>query len=334
MKRAALALLLVFLGSCAPTAERPSDLAAPSETLVWPPPPEQPRIKFLYAFREPKDLGFRVPFFRRLWDFIAGEELREMTRPYAIAVDEDTLAVADPGARVVHLYDMQAQEYRRIADVGEVTLVSPVGVAITPDRIYVADSVLGKVYALDPNGDLAFTIEDMKRPTGLAYDAANRRLYVADTLGHGVSVFDEGGNALFSFGRRGTADGEFNYPTHISIWRDRLYINDTMNFRIQTFDLDGTHRATFGTHGDGSGDLAQPKGVAADGEGHVYVVDALFNRIQIFDPRGAFLLAFGGQGARVGKFWLPTGLFIARDRIYVADSYNRRIQVFEFLGES
>jgi DNA-binding beta-propeller fold protein YncE len=89
---------------------------------------------------------------------------------------------------------------------------------------------------------------------------------------------------------------------------------------------------TFGTHGDGSGDFAQPKGIGVDGDGHIYIADAAFNRVQIFDAEGSFLLAIGREGTGAGEFLLPSGVFVAGDRIYVADSYNRRVQVFEFLG--
>ncbi len=81
--------------------------------------------------------------------------------------------------------------------------------------------------------------------------------------------------------------------------------------------------------------MAAPKGVAVDGEGHVYVVDALFDAVQIFDEDGRFLLGFGQRGVGRGEFWLPNGLFIDLDgRIYVADSYNRRVQVFEYLAST
>jgi len=65
----------------------------------------------------------------------------------------------------------------------------------------------------------------------------------------------------------------------------------------------------------------------------VYVVDALFDVVQVFDRTGALLVAFGDHGARDGQFWLPGGLFISPDDdIYVADGYNRRIQVFHRLA--
>ena len=121
-------------------------------------------------------------------------------------------------------------------------------------------------------------------------------------------------------------------PTHLFVKGDILLVNDTMNFRIQAFDLKGNHLFSIGKHGDGSGQIAQTKGVGIDSEGHIYLVDALSDRVQIFDAEGRFLMAFGKPGNRAGEFWLPAGLFLFEDRVYVADTYNGRIQVFQFMG--
>jgi hypothetical protein len=60
------------------------------------------------------------------------------------------------------------------------------------------------------------------------------------------------------------------------------------------------------------------------------VADALFHVVQIFDRQGRYLDSFGSQGQGAGEFWMPSGLYIDdRDRIYVADSYNARIQIFQ-----
>jgi hypothetical protein len=56
--------------------------------------------------------------------------------------------------------------------------------------------------------------------------------------------------------------------------------------------------------------------------------------VQIFTPDGQILMAFGQEGNGPGQFWLPAGIFIDdRNRIYVADSYNKRIQIFDLLEE-
>jgi hypothetical protein len=55
--------------------------------------------------------------------------------------------------------------------------------------------------------------------------------------------------------------------------------------------------------------------------------------VQVFDQNGALLLMLGTKGTEPGQFWMPSGLFIDRlDQIYVADTYNRRIQIFRYLA--
>lgn len=323
---------LAALVTCSPAGDRLQDQAANYESIVWPPPPEQARIRLVAAFGEPEDIGITRSVFQRLWGLIAGSEPRNMVRPYAIAVDGDRVAVTDPGAGAVHLYDMAQSSYERIEWAGEQLLSSPVGAAFVGDSLYVADSALASIFVFDAGGKLTRTIGGLERPTGLAWDGETGRLYVSDTLSHGVVVLNADGERLFRFGRRGTGNGEFNFPSHLTLSDGRVYVNDTMNFRLQVFDLDGKFLSSFGSHGDGGGDFAQPKGVGVDREGHIYVVDALFNRVQIFNDEGALLLAFGGDGAAPGEFWLPSGIHITDDMIYVADSYNRRVQIFRFLG--
>jgi hypothetical protein len=79
--------------------------------------------------------------------------------------------------------------------------------------------------------------------------------------------------------------------------------------------------------------MFRPKGIGVDSEGHLYVVDGLWGVVQIFDRDGRLLYYFGAHGTGLGEFQLPTGLFIDReDRIFVVDSYNRRVQVFRYFG--
>lgn len=70
-----------------------------------------------------------------------------------------------------------------------------------------------------------------------------------------------------------------------------------------------------------------------DRYGHVYVVDSLLHALQIFDQSGRLLLSIGGLGQDNGEFWLPTGVYVGSDDlIYVADTFNHRVQVFRYIG--
>jgi DNA-binding beta-propeller fold protein YncE len=71
-----------------------------------------------------------------------------------------------------------------------------------------------------------------------------------------------------------------------------------------------------------------------DRHGHIYVVDGMHHAMQVFDRDGQLLLAVGEQGREPGQFWLPSGVYAtAQDLIFVADAFNRRVQVFRYVGE-
>lgn len=320
-----------LLAGCTTTqTDMPADTAG--TVIVWPTPPQPERIRFLQSFGNPQDLGIRPSAFRRFMDAIAGQKDTGMIRPYAVSAYQQKILVGDPGLHAVHLFDTAQRSYLLISSLEDESLSSPVGVALGKNRIFVADSTLGKVFILDGKGKLQNSISSLQRPTGLAFDAQTNRLYVADTLSHKIVVFDDEGQQLFEFGKRGAGDGEFNFPSHIFMSAGRLLVNDNMNFKIQVFDGDGHFLSSFGKHGDGSGSFSQPKGVAADSGGNIYVAGATIDRLQIFSPKGEFLLAIGNKGGQAGQFLMPTGVTIVDDRIYVADSYNRRIQIFQYVG--
>jgi DNA-binding beta-propeller fold protein YncE len=326
-------LSLILLTACSGANPEQAVQEIEGPLLVWPSAPEKARIRFVKQFSSPEDLGLQESFSRRVRDALVGDDDRQMTRPYAVAAHNNKVAVADPGAAMIHLFDTERKSYHPLTDAGDYSFASPIGVALTDERLYIADSELGKVFILNYRHKLLSTIENFPRPTSLAFDLVHQRLYVADTLAHEIQVFDQKGAALFSIGGRGEMDGQFNFPSHLAFADDRLFVNDTMNFRIQIFNSEGRHLQTFGKHGVGSGHLTQPKGVAVDSMGHVYVADALSNQVQIFEQDGTFLLGFGSIGDGPGAFQMPTGLTIWNDLIYVADSFNHRVQVFQFLRE-
>lgn len=341
MNRASVLLLMtvaVFAPACDLGSHRHMPgLEAVSTRLAWPPPPSPPRVRFVQTVARPADLGIRPGFWQRVGEIVLGREEQRLVRPTGVAVARQTIYVADPGAQALWILNSEAGRVRRIRDAGPQPLVSPVAVTVAGgDRIYLADSFLARVFVYDAAGDFkgAITAASLQRPAGLAYDRARARLYVADSAAHRVWIFAGGGQQLGAIGRRGTGDGEFNFPTHVAVGRDgTVYVTDGLGFRIEFFTPDGAYAGQFGRLGDTSGDFARPKGVALDSEDHVYVVETLFDTVQIFDRRGQLLLNFGERGFGPGQFWLPGGLFIDdRDRIYVADAYNQRIQVFQYLA--
>ena len=318
--------------------------AAGGNLPVWPPAPAKARIEFVKAFSRAEDLGIAKGFFARFKDFIFGEVESRIVRPMAVVSGGGVIYVADPGAKGVHRFDTTGGDYALIAGPNSEPLPSPVGLARgAGGAVYVTDSKLAQVFVIRPGAKEAVPLplaENLKQPTGIAFDAASDRLYVADTTAHRVAVFDHNGTLVGQIGQRGVGDGEFNFPSYLWLTpQGRLHVTDSLNFRIQTFDIRGQQGrfiASFGRQGDSTGEAARPKGVATDRYGHVYIVDALFHVFQIFDEMGQLLLPVGELGHERGEFWLPTGIFIDSegdsDMIYIADSYNRRVQVLRYVG--
>jgi DNA-binding beta-propeller fold protein YncE len=308
----------------------------PGLSLQWPYQPNRPKVTYErslegFARQRGGSAALRAIVYGK-----EKEETDAFVLPVAVAKGSDgRLAVADMGRRCVHLFVPARQQYLRLDGGPTEKIVSPVGVAFADDeRLFLSDSA-GRVFVFGEDGTFVRTITaaggaPLERPTGLAWSPKRRRLYVVDTLAHRIYAFSEAGEYEKSFGARGEAAGQFNFPTHI-FWAapGELYVTNSLDFRIDILDEDGNSVGSFGHHGDGSGDLAMPKGVAVDAEGIVYVADALFDNVQLFDRGGRFLLTVGGRGSDFGEFWLPGGLFISADgELYVCDTYNRRIQVF------
>ena len=306
--------------------------ASPRSTLpAWPAPPAPARVRFLRSL-DPIAVRGKPSLLSRAWNaLVGGSHDEKMLQPYGVAVDPaGRVLVADTFGHAIHVLDPRKPKYSAIKVDGG----SLVGVALAGDRFFVTDSASGRLMCLNDRGHVRWTLgrkNGFERPTGLV--VSGDRLYVTDTLGHRVVIVSLAGVMLGSFGRRGSEPGEFNFPTNIARGPDgHLLVTDAMNFRVQTFDADGRYLGAFGKLGDAAGDFDKPKGVAVDRDGHVYVVEGVSDVVQVFDDTGKFLLAFGGSGSGAGQLWLPSGIAIVNDLIYVADSANRRVQVFEYLG--
>ena len=321
-----------LLAGCGPARQR----SGPD--LVWPPPPEEPRIKFVRLIYNEKDVKGQSSVLEML---IGKEERRRaLVKPYGVAADKNgTVYVTDTGLAQLVIFDFEKKRMKMVGSaMGPGRLAKPIGVAVGGSgNVYVSDTRLDVVKVFDRNGDFLFSVGErgeLSKPSGLAINDGLQRLYVVNTGSHNVKVYGLTGKFLFEFGTRGSDEGEFNYPSNIAVDRaGKVYICDSLNFRVQVFTPGGEFVREFGKIGDAPGEFSRPKGVAVDSEGHIYVADAAFSNLQIFDQAGRLLLYFGEMGNPPGNFYLPAGLgFGPDDKLYVADQFNRCIQVFQYLG--
>lgn len=314
-------------------------LRAPEQAIVWPKPPDAPRVRYIGALTSSEDLHPAKSFGEVLDELISGPiPPSPLVKPHAVAVHSggERVAVADTDAACVHVFDLAARHYTRIESSGSSSqrLECPTGVGWDGDTLWIADARLHTAIMIAPNGAGRLVgIDALKRPAGLVCCPADGLTYISDAGSHAVLAFNRQGEFVRQFGTQGGEPGQFNFPAQIACGSDgTLVVADAMNFRVQRLRPDGTPINAFGQKGDATGDFGLPKGVAVDAHGNIWVVDANFENVQAFSPEGQLLMVLGSEGHDPGEFWLPAGAFIdARQRMWIADTYNRRVQVFELL---
>lgn len=327
-------LVVASIGCATP----PGSIFEPIDPPVaWPASPETARIQYLGTIAGGADLKPGRSGTESLLAALRGPTpTHALGTPHAVATDGDEVFVASPATGTVHILNLRTREHRRLWRTDTQRLQAPVGVAVSPQAIFVTDSSLGCILVYDRGGTFLRRMgeADLVRPTGIVYVPPRDAVFVLDTAVDQCVVLASSGELVDRFGESGTGPGQFNRPSHLTYQApDSLWIVDSLNCRVQQMDLAGQLRGGFGQRGDGSGDFSLPKGVAIDRDGHVYVVDAHFENVQVFDSSGQLLVAFGGPGSALGSLSIPAGLAIdAHNRIWVADAYNHRLVVFQYLA--
>lgn len=334
------ALLLAGCASSAAKKPEPQFIR-----LMWPEPPEIPRIQFERWLSSDVHLGREISFGERMAEVLAGasgtEKFLEQPMDLAITDDGSKLYVSDFSRGKVYLFDLLTKRVTAIPENG--LLANPFGVDVdAAGNLYVVEQSSREIRVFGP--DLRelrkFTDPSLVRPADIALDRKNGRLYVADpsrqqSTDHSVKIFDLEGKLLGTLGGgRGLCDDCLLFPTFVAVDPEgRVYVSSTIKAQIDIFDSAGRHTGHVGERGTAFGMFDRPKGVALDTFGNIYVADSGWSNVQIFNPRNQVLLFFGGRGDYPGLLKNPTGIAIDHEnRIYVADYLNNRVTVYRLVN--
>jgi len=216
-------------------------------------------------------------------------------------------------------------------------LNEPRAVAISGDRLYVADSDAHRVVVMDQAGKTVLSWGakgdkpgQFKSPAGIAIDEQGL-VYIADTGNHRIQVFDAEGRSIRSFGAKGSAPREFNSPAGLFAQRGLLYVADRGNGRVQVLTTNGIFVRLIEVKN--KNEMKAPVAVAADVQNKIYVLDRDGNSVRIFDHDGVQLEQFGTKGKGSEGFNYPQGLAVDQTgSIFVADTGNYKLKKFDPQG--
>ena len=195
--------------------------------------------------------------------------------------------------------------------VGDGQFNNPLNIAIDAlGKFFVVDSHNSRIQVFDDNGKFQskFGSSDsgidkyLGSAAGIVIQESTKNILVSDIETDSISVFDSTGDFLFKFDSFDRND-DFKNPTNMIIDNSEeiLYVTDSGNDRIIIFELVTGTTCPSGTE---------------------KIIDGV-----------CFVEKFGSAGTTDGKFDDPTGLAFdsTDDLLYVADTNNNRIQIFEIV---
>lgn len=166
-------------------------------------------------------------------------------------------------------------------------------------------------------------------PRGINVDAKGN-YFVADTGNALVQKFDADGKYLSAIGARGEGVGEFREPQGVAIDKaGNIYVTDALNHKLVKFKADGSFVKEW--PGPDSG-FYGPRDISFGPNGLLYIVDQGRTRVARFDPANDSFIVWGTAGSAEGQFSDPSGIAVGGGYVFVTDTGNGRIQVFDLDG--
>lgn len=177
-------------------------------------------------------------------------------------------------------------------------------------------------------------------------------ILLTDEFNHRVVSLDRQGAFMFAIGGKGAEPGNFHYPRGIALVESQhgpqVVVCDAWNHRIQVFNPDGTFVRQFGKIGEGPGEFNEPTAIVPAADGNFWALDRCNHRVKLMSLEGQVLSVIGSRmsldneiiandlvdylfGSVKGKrgLFFPQGLARLPDgRLIVADTNNRRLQIF------
>lgn len=228
---------------------------------------------------------------------------------------------------------------------GDSSFIMPHGLTVDYDNnIWVTDLGLQQVFKFSHDGKLLMKLGEARvsgddslhfdRPTSVAVEK-DGSFYIADGYGNSrVMKFSAAGKFLFQWGKKGSANGEFQVPHDIALDNnENVYVADRENKRIQIFDSTGrflkslTDKA-FGRMYSVAVDTINNTILATDYTSTI--TETKGSDIIVFDSSGTLLNRFGKSGEYNGPVCRYHNIALdKKGDIFVGDILENRVQEFK-----
>lgn len=193
------------------------------------------------------------------------------------------------------------------------------------------------------SGKEGFDEKTFSRPQGLAFK--DGILYIADTANNALRSFDFKSGQIMTIGGDGKRGNVWASPWDLEFTsNNELAIAMAGTHQLVSFNvLNKTVKVTAGSGEESMNDgglpgnsLSQPSGLSAVGE-KLYFVDAETSSLRVLEKgsittligKGLFDFGLVDGDKKTALMQHTTGVFATEDKVYLADSYNHAVRVYD-----
>lgn len=261
-----------------------------------------------------------------------GDELFD--NPVSLWVDKEYIYISDEGEQTVFILKHNEEVQKKIDSSGTGGVYNPKGIFVFEGKVYICDDNSIKIYDKKPKLSIfSKTKSFYSDPYAITF--LEDKYFITDTSSSRIYIHEKDESYERTHINKGRFSGEIDSPYDIFTGPDGyLYLADAGNDRIQVFDSNLSFVRAIGK-GKGAIFLKNPKGVFVD-ENFVFVADTDNDRIVVFDLLGTPLEVLApeendeDEDEDERQFSYPSDVFYFNGKVYIADTGNSRIEVYDF----
>ncbi|MCH8741863.1 6-bladed beta-propeller [Patescibacteria group bacterium] len=245
---------------------------------------------------------------------------------------EEFLLITDCHNHNVQKFDLDGNFISKFGSEGEAPglLNTPADIAVDKDgNIWIVEEGNDRISKFDKDWNfldqLQIDVEGMRDGRPVVFSVLSKPLGIAFDSSNTMYISNNGNNLVIKFNAKRGFNTLLNQNQSLKL----ADASDVFQFYVDA-SYEGTAEAEFN----------YPYYLAIDSKDNVYVVDRRNHRIQKFSPDGEFILKWGRNGGDgtpgngEGEFDFPHEIEIDKNgNIYVADTNNHRIQLFDSNGK-
>lgn len=234
---------------------------------------------------------------------------------------------------------------------GDGQFTAPWGVAVTADKIYVADSLNHRIQVFSRTGQFISQWGSQGSGNGQFETPTNIRIgsdgniYVVDIGNNRIQVFDGNGTFLSEKSSFTDSDGNqytFNAPRDLAFDSSgNVYVVDETPY-IHVFDSQWRYMKFWNLiNATGFGSF-NPRGMTIGVDGNIYVTNINHNwtKVVVFDPSsppvtGLVIRSWGVRGDNVGQLNSPQAIAAdSHGNLFIPQFYGHKINIFDLFGNA